>query len=282
MNRGAHHRRAVFTDLDGTLLGPDHQLSERNRETLKHLGDLGVQRIVVTGRSLYSCDRVLDEAFPIDLLVTSSGAGIFSYPPVQPLQHLGLGVVEIAQAITVLEDLQLDFMVHAPVPDNHHFCWRRFSQHNADFDRRLALYAGCHQLLQANETPQAGATQLLAIVSAADPAGLHDVLSQRLPGLNVLRTTSPLDHCSTWYEIFPASVCKSHAAAWICERLNLNAQTALAVGNDYNDLDLLRWAGVSCVVANAPAELSREFVVVAHHSEGGFSDAVSHWLTSFN
>ncbi len=282
MNSDNRERRAVFTDLDGTLLGPDHTLSARDRKTLEDLGRLQIQRIVVTGRSLFSCNRVLDTEFPIDLLVTSSGAGIFSYQPKTLLQQFGLEYIEISQAMEVLEDLQLDFMVHEPLPDNHHFRWKRFGQHNADFDRRLSLYAGCHQILPPAQEVKSGATQLLAIVPSADSKNLHDTLSTRLPDLNVLRTTSPLDHSSTWYEIFPRSVCKSHAAEWICGYLDLDVKTALAIGNDYNDLDMLRWAGSAYVVANAPSDLTQEFQTVAHHSEAGFSDAVSTWLSSFS
>ena len=72
--------RAVYTDLDGTLLGSDQQLSPANHDVLEVLGQQGILRVVVTGRSLFSCRRVLDRSFPIDLWVTSSGAGIFSFP----------------------------------------------------------------------------------------------------------------------------------------------------------------------------------------------------------
>ena len=107
--------RAVFTDLDGTLLGPDQKLCDRNRATLEHLNSLGVTRVVVTGRSLFSCDRVLDDTFPIDLLVTSSGAGIFSFKPKTLLQQFALDNTEMARAIDVLEQMKLDFMVHNAV-----------------------------------------------------------------------------------------------------------------------------------------------------------------------
>ena len=94
----------------------------------------------------------------------------------------------------------------------------------------------------------------------------------------VVRTTSPLDHRSVWYEIFPKTVGKSHAAQWICHHFGLDEATALAVGNDFNDLDMLRWANTARVVGNAPEPLSREFQSVADHSESGFSDAVAQWL----
>jgi len=278
MDAPRHSQSVVFTDLDGTLLGPGQELCGRNRATLEHLGTLGITRVVVTGRSLFSCDRVLDDAFPIDLLVTSSGAGIFSFRPRKLLCQFALEDTEMAHAIDVLEALQLDFMVHDSVPDNHRFRWRRFGYANPDFDRRLSLYAGHHQMLDADSAPVSGAAQLLAIAPLENPGVLHGELAERLPDLNVVRTTSPLDHRSTWYEIFPKTVGKSHAAQWICHHFGLDEATALAVGNDFNDLDMLRWANTARVVGNAPEPLCLEFQSVADHSESGFSDAVAQWL----
>ena len=63
-------RLAVFTDLDGTLLNSNQRLSDINRQTLISLGKAGICRIVATGRSLYSAQRVLDDAFPIDYLLS--------------------------------------------------------------------------------------------------------------------------------------------------------------------------------------------------------------------
>lgn len=277
MTEPLQRQRVVFTDLDGTLLGPDQTLSTTDRSTLQRLGASGIARVVVTGRSLLSCDRVIDSDFPIDFLVTSSGAGIFYHQPRRLMHRFGLTTSEIRAAIEVLELLRLDFMVHESVPENHRFHWRRFGAPNPDFDRRLALYAGHHRML-ADALPEDGA-QLLAIGSADDATKRHEELQRRLPCHNVLRTTSPLDHSSTWYEIFSRDVGKAQSAQWLCDTLDLDGSTALAVGNDFNDLDMLRWAPTSCVVSNAPSALTAEFQSVADHRESGFSEAVARWLS---
>ncbi|GIS90911.1 MAG: hypothetical protein CM1200mP20_09520 [Pseudomonadota bacterium] len=67
----------------------------------------------------------------------------------------------------------------------------------------------------------------------------------------------------------PSIVSKSSAAAWICRENHLDADSALAVGNDYNDLDLLHWATHARVVANAPAELTDCFQPVPNPKRAG-------------
>ncbi|NBT28903.1 MAG: HAD family phosphatase [Gammaproteobacteria bacterium] len=271
-------KHVVFTDLDGTLLDADQTLSKRNRATLVDLESRGVMRVVITGRSLLSCDRVIDGAFPIDVLVTSSGAGIFNHSPRRLLHAFGLSASEIETAVGVLQQLDMDFMVHAPVPDNHRFQWYRAETRNPDFDRRLSLYEGHHEPLDLTDPlPQSGA-QLLAICKAASAEAQHETLRRYLPEHNVIRTTSPLDHESTWFEIFPKTVGKAQAAQWICTHLDLAAERALAIGNDFNDVDMLRWAPVAHVVSNSPSALTQEFHTVADHQDAGFTEAVNLWL----
>ena len=271
-------KHVVFTDLDGTLLDADQTLSKRNRATLVDLESRGVMRVVITGRSLLSCDRVIDGAFPIDVLVTSSGAGIFNHSPRRLLHAFGLSASEIETAVGVLQQLDMDFMVHAPVPDNHRFRWYRAETRNPDFDRRLSLYEGHHEPLDLTDPlPQSGA-QLLAICKAASAEAQHETLRRYLPEHNVIRTTSPLDHESTWFEIFPKTVGKAQAAQWICTHLDLAAERALAIGNDFNDVDMLRWAPVAHVVSNSPSALTQEFHTVADHQDAGFTEAVNLWL----
>jgi hypothetical protein len=78
-------------------------------------------------------------------------------------------------------------------------------------------------------------------------------------------------------EIFPAGVSKGNAAEWIALKEGLGRSNALALGNDYNDLDLLEWASGRYVVANAPASLRERYPSVGHHEESAFTDAVVKW-----
>jgi len=50
------------------------------------------------------------------------------------------------------------------------------------------------------------------------------------------------------------------------------------VGNDYNDLDLLEWAGKSYVVENAPTDLKARFPAVASNNHGGVAEAAKSLL----
>ena len=100
-------------------------------------------------------------------------------------------------------------------------------------------------------------------------------MREALPGLSVIQTTSPLDHTSTWIELFHPDVSKSSTAAWLAAELNVDPMDTMAIGNDYNDQDLLAWAADSFVVENAPSDLRARFQTVASNNDCGVAEAVA-------
>ncbi|MFT5175510.1 MAG: hydroxymethylpyrimidine pyrophosphatase-like HAD family hydrolase [Gammaproteobacteria bacterium] len=274
----------VVTDLDGTLLDSRGKLSARNYSMLTELGAQGVLRVVATGRNLHSARTAIAPEMPIDYLVFASGAGTMSWPHGALLNARHLDASMAAQAAAQLIALGFDFMLHAAVPDNHHFWYHRASSGNADFERRIDRYQDfCQPLPQAwpVQVPAGPFSQLLAVQSsggALEYSAQHEQLRAQLAPLNVIRATSPLDHQSVWFEVFAAGVSKATAAQWLLRHHGLPESEVLAVGNDYNDEEMLSWAAHAKVVGNAPAELRARYDSCASNDADGFSDAVSAWL----
>jgi HAD superfamily hydrolase (TIGR01484 family) len=267
-------------DFDGTLLRTDRSFSETDLNALIRLGELGIIRAVATGRSLYSINTIPITDLPVDFILFSSGAGIIRHPEGHIIRKVGLEANEVSRAIKILKANNLDFMVHRPIPDNHIFSYVESTPDNPDFKNRIELYRQFAKPLETAIDRFGKATQLLAILPPADNRPVIATLEKALPGFNVIQTTSPLDGQSTWIEIFPTTVSKSLTTAWLSAAYGLNADRVLSVGNDYNDLDLLEWAGCSFVVDNAPYDLKSRFPVVPSNNECGVAEAVDRWLAS--
>ncbi len=266
------HLGIVVSDLDGTLLDSRHQLSPANRSALLELGRRGVVRVVATGRTLFSALRVLSEDFPIDFLVCSSGAAICRWPSRELLKAEHMSAPAALRLAGVLGARGLDFMLHHAVPDNHRCLFHRTTSSNSDFERRLALYAS--HMRPFNMEQITGPMCQAVVIQPPPGPGCYPALLRELAEFSVLRATSPFDGASTWIEVFPTGVCKSAAARWLQREQAAAGSLSLAVGNDYNDVDLLDWADLGCVVGNAPAELCARYHRVATHDASGFSEAV--------
>lgn len=280
-------RAMVVTDLDGTLFQTQRRISAENLCTLVELGEQGVLRVGATGRNLYSARGLLDASFPLDYLLFSSGAGIMNWPQQRLLRTHTLRGRKLRWAFTALLRRDLDFMVHHPIPENHHFLYYEgeIGRPNPDFAARCVLYGAFARTGTPGRLPLAAACQLLAVVPPIDSEGpctgdsVYAEMVRELPELRVIRTTSPLDGRSCWIEIFPREVSKALAAAWVQQEAGVEHASVMAVGNDFNDLDLLGWASRSFAVRASPGELLQRFEVADSGPEGesDFTVAVRLW-----
>ena len=261
----------VITDLDGTLADTRGRISEADLNTLQKLSDRKVFRIIATGRSLYSAEKILHRNLPIDYLIFSSGAGILEWHNYKIINNNSFNRDEINFIFNYLSKLKVDFMLHFPIPDNHHFLYYDTGDGNPDFKRRLQIYKPFAMPL--NDKPELdSATQFVLILPGRQ--GIFETVARDLDNFSVIRTTSPLDKQTLWIEIFPKQVSKSQAAEWLCSWLKIDRMNVLSIGNDYNDFDLLEWSGYSYVVGDAPVQLKQRFKVIESKHESALMHAV--------
>ena len=264
--------RMFVTDFDGTLHNGKTGISTVDLDALSAMRQNGITVVLATGRSLFSYDRIMTglPPLPVDYLVFSTGAGILRTADRAILHTAHLEKEEIDRITRLLDRLKADYMVHAPIPQTHEFRFRSHGGANPDFDRRLALYEG-HATPLLQDTSVEEATEILVVSPKEETEALHNALICTLPGCSVIRATSPLDDASGWIEIFAGSVSKSKSLARLAARLDIPKQQVVAIGNDYNDTDMLEWAGIGAVVENAPESLKSRFVVTPACGKGGIA-----------
>lgn len=272
MNSGSNGT-ILFTDLDGTLLNSERQVSRKNLKTLEKLGSTGTTRVIATGRSWYSYRQVITDDFPVDYVIFSSGAGIFETGTQKLIYQQNLEHQDI-QTITGKLDLwQVDYMVHHPVPENHRFVYKNHSANNPDFSRRIDIYRRFASEFNQETAFPTRSAQVITVLDS-DVARFYDI-AKEMEGYQVTRTTSPLDHSSIWLEIYPRNVHKGSAASWLCSRLNIRRDSTVGIGNDFNDIDLLEFTEKSYILGNAPTDLRHTYQPCPTHDENGFSYAVT-------
>jgi len=267
--------KMVITDLDGTLLNPDREVSQDDLAALHQLGQREICRVIATGRSVYSFNKVIPDEFPIDFLIFSSGAGVIDWQTKMIINSNSLNVGETSKLIEYLQKNDHDFMVHSIIPENHKFFYHQSGIDNKDFLYRIEVYKQHAERIEHRD-PDDPSSQFVVIFPPDTKKFEH--LVKDLFSFKIIRTTSPFDHKSTWIEIFPENVSKGHAADWLADRLAIPRNDVLSIGNDYNDIDLLDWSGQSYVVANAPDELKQKYQVTQPNHRSAFSTVVKQFL----
>jgi Cof subfamily protein (haloacid dehalogenase superfamily) len=250
--------RVVATDLDGTLLDAAGQVSSRAAQAVRAARAAGIHVVPVTGRPPQALWHLARAGGMGPFGVCSNGAAVVDLE--------GSCVVEtdpIAGEVAArLVDQTRDAFpgVILAIDDLDHFRYETgFLPDGADWDEQLT------EVTDIRHHAVHGCVKLIARSPGIDAEPLMTRLQEHL-GPHAQVTTSGLD----WVEIAGAGVSKAGALARVCDRLGIGHHQVVAIGDNYNDLSVLAWAGYSLAPANAvPAVLELVDRVLAANVDDG-------------
>ena len=254
--------KLVALDIDGTLVDFDGVLPGSVRMAVQRIIDAGVPVVMSTGRS-WMATQVIVEALelPPALHVCSNGAVVVDYPPFELVRHVTFDpapvidrVVEVTNAIIAVEEIGRGYRVSAAFPDGE-------------------LYGDT-----VHESIESLRSRPVSRVIVRDPDG-DDAefldLAQRLG----LHGVSYFVGWKCWLDIAPEGVDKAAGLEVACERYRVAPSDVLALGDGYNDIEMLRWAGRGVAMGGAPAEvLAAADHVTGYFAQGGTAEELSRWF----
>ena len=93
---------------------------------------------------------------------------------------------------------------------------------------------------------------------------------EQWPELGVIQSRSTLVQDYWFLELVPPDVSKSKALAIISEITSIQPSEMIAIGDNFNDLDMIEFAGLGVAVSNAPDEVkaAADLVVPSNDDEG--------------
>jgi len=244
----------LAADLDGTLIGRDLSWAGGTPEALAELRAAGVHTVVCTGRMLQSVRRVAARlgvtAGPV---VCYQGALVADLDSGEWWRHVrmdGAAAAEVVRHVGGM-DRQLNAYIDDELYVEEVTPWaRRYAEH-------VEVGIGTVSDLEA-EVLRRPPTKLVLVTSASDVDQILPGLQERWRGRLYVVRSQP-----EYIEFVDASVSKSGALAWLCERLGLTREQVVTLGDGMNDVDMLEWAGLGVAVeeAAAPVRAAADLVV---------------------
>jgi Cof subfamily protein (haloacid dehalogenase superfamily) len=266
--------RLIGIDIDGTLLDSRGQMPDANRDAIHEAVAAGIHVALVTGRS-YPFARPIADPLPSSLtLIVSNGAIERDIEG----RTLARRLLDRDVARTVLETTQ-------PFRDAAALIFDRDEERQVVFEtmdweqpnrkgywsRNQSLIDRCVPLeLALTEDPiqvmfNGGVEQMRALAVALDGTARDYAVSlteYEHRDFSLIDVTSPL-------------ATKGRALAWRAEQLGLTRGEVMAIGDNFNDLEMLQFAGVPVVMANAVDGLkTRGWHVTSGQDESGLALAI--------
>ncbi|GAB3651236.1 HAD family hydrolase [Glycomyces tarimensis] len=237
--------RVIASDLDGTLLGADGELSERTRKALVAAREYGLAVVAVTARTPYGVDRLPELVPLLDTAICSNGA-VF-YEPVEGRTRIWRAIEPAAARMTcaVLAEALPNCAIAVETARGNVGERRHFGDLIIDASR-WEFTGSVEQTLERAGT--------IVKIKVYDPELRGEDMARAVEGLDL----AGLDMCH-WGEFgmldfnAPGANKGTGLAAWCAER-DLGAGDAVAFGDMPNDVSMLAWAGRSYAIEGAHPE----------------------------
>lgn len=278
--------KCIAIDMDGTLLTPTHQVTDKNKEAIKQAQSLGVEVVIATGRSYQEATFALDEAGIQCPIICVNGAEIRS----EKGQILSSNPLDKETARNVANFLSQNEIYYELYTNQGTF--------STDLEKAVSIMIDI--TMSANpeenfELVSAGARQRVekGLVHKVDHYETlindenHEIYKllafsfdqDRLTSVQeTLKETKGLVVTSSGYENLELSSVHAQKGialeAFVNER-NISLADTMAIGDNYNDLSMFQKVGRSVAMGNASDEIKKECShVTLTNEESGVGEAI--------
>jgi Cof subfamily protein (haloacid dehalogenase superfamily) len=272
--------RLLAVDIDGTLLNSQFRISERDLQALRQAHSSGIEVVLVTGRR-HTFALPMAEQLGFDLWLISSNGAVTRSLAGQTFHRDLLPVETCRELCSVMREFRGNTVVTFDKESRGALVLERMDELTLSIQRWLeknlqyiefvvplekALVAHPVQAMFCG--PISRMQEALAVLESSE-------LSDRI---TVVRTEYPLRDLSI-VDVLNHDCSKGHALKRWASHRGIPREQVMAIGDNFNDLEMLAFAGVPFIMGNACAELkARGWPVTASNDECGVAVAIEQVL----
>jgi hypothetical protein len=238
-----HRFRVIALDVDGTMVGSDHVVSERLRRAVARVQDTGATVSLATGRMMRSAKRFAREAGAAGPVICYQGALTFVPETGEVLRHERVPVQVARSAIGALKAAGVHINVY--VEDEVYV--ERATEWATGYASRMEI--GLRVVASLGDLAESGPTLILAVSEKEHIESIWPALAARL-GAGA-RVTRSLPH---FCEVGSPNAGKEQALDHLSGFLKVPQSDFVAFGDGAGDAAMLRWAGLGVAMAGGHAD----------------------------
>ncbi len=270
--------RLIAIDIDGTLLNPEFQISATDLATLRRSHAQGIEVILVTGRR-HTFALPIAQQLGFDLwLISSNGAvtrslagetfhrDLLPEPICRKLVH---AMQEFRGQTVLTFDSNGPGTIVIERLDKLEGSIKRWLEKNMQYIRFV---------VPIEDALTTDPVQAMFCGPVADMQRVLQALGTCGLPITVLRTEYPGRDLSI-VDVLNAGCSKGHALERWANYREITRDQVMAIGDNYNDIEMLVFAGRPFIMGNASEELrSRGWTLTGSNAESGVSAAIEHAL----
>ena len=272
--------RLIAVDIDGTLLNSQFRISEKDLQALRSANDQGVEVILVTGRR-HAFALPIAQQLGFDLWLISSNGAVTRSLQGEAFHRDLLPATTCLEVCAAMKQFRGNMVITFDKESKGALVLERMDELTSSIrhwlDKNMqyiefvvpienALVADPVQAMFCGPIPR-----MQGAVEALESPQIKDRIT-------VLRTEYPVrDLCIV--DVLNRGCSKGHALERWANYRGIPREQVMAIGDNFNDLEMLAFAGVPFIMGNACEELrSKSWRLTSCNDENGVATAIEQVL----
>ncbi|MFC4306280.1 Cof-type HAD-IIB family hydrolase [Cohnella boryungensis] len=247
----------IALDVDGTLLDDRHKITPRVREAVLSAANKGIEIVICTGRGTTSALPVLKELGLKGTMITHNGASVVDSETREILHDTVISHELALRYIQYLREQSIHFDMNT--------AFDLFVNHIREEAATMYNHLQAKPILR---TLEEGMPERLVKLSVFAPKTVLDQVEADWqswgPQLQAIRSGD------NFIDVQHLQASKGHALERLAALRGIPRERILAMGNYYNDMEMLIYAGRGVAMANSPEEVkaAADEVTVSNNEDG--------------
>ncbi len=276
--------KLVASDLDGTIIGRDNIIFDNNLKAIKDITSNNIDFVICTGKT-YPIIKGICSKFNASYGIFGNGNQIVNLKTGEEIYKKLLTENQVLSCIKIAKENNLHVHVYTDkaliTEELKYMDLRNYKLlQNELYDNSLEIKI-VHNLENYLKLNSINICKL--IISSED--SLSEIKNSIVDILDVDITTikkigkykdTLINKEYEYLDISPKGISKNSALLFLENYLNINKNEVMAIGDNLNDLDMVKNSGIGVAVANAYNELKEvaKYTTVNSVEQGGFAEAV--------
>ena len=274
--------RLIAVDIDGTLLNSQFRISEKDLQALRKANRDGIEVILVTGRR-HTFALPIAEQLGFDLWLISSNGAITRSLAGETFHRALLPVETCRELCGLMQEFRGNTVVTFDKESKGALVLERMDELTSSIQRWLESNMQFIEFVVPIEKALiADPVQAMFCGTISRmQAAMRTLQSSRVRDkITVVRTEYPVrDLCIV--DVLNRDCSKGHALERWANYRGIPREQVMAIGDNFNDLEMLAFAGVPFIMGNACEELkARGWAVTLSNDENGVAAAIEQALSS--
>ena len=264
--------KLIFIDIDGTLLTSEHKISPGTLSTIQRVNQINkIPVILTTARPPQAVESIYAQlslntpvsCFNGSLLLSKLNNGNYNEYQILHSITVNTQIASKVNEVAVIQDINCSMYRHNEWFATNHDVFIQKEEWataiaatilpalNTTIEHWVNINDGPHKIMLIGQPDKIDKTEII----------LKEQFSSQL---NIFRSNA------NYLEINNITASKKTAVEFFIKKDNLTKEKVIAIGDNYNDIEMLQFAGLGIAMGNSPIEVKSiaDFVTLDNNSEG--------------